>query len=74
MGWGGYGLLLAVAPSLRGQVLLSFDGLFLLLACPRGSDHGAAPFAHPRFPAAVGCVAGPWAGCDIFFPVCLDLG
>src|SRR5207253_7584864 len=47
MGWGGYGLLSAVAPSLRGQVLLSFDGLFLLLACPRGSDHGVAPFAPP---------------------------
>ena len=49
MGWGGYGLLSAVTPSLWGQVLLSFDGLFLLLACPRGSDHSAAPFA-PPFP------------------------
>ena len=73
MGWGGCGLLLAVAPSLRGQVLLSFDGLFLLLACPRGGDHGVAPFA-PPFPD-LGWVCG-WPLCWLRYisPVCPDLG
>src|SRR5205807_8544579 len=72
MGWGGYGLLLAVAPSLCGQVLLSFDGLSLLLDCPRGSDHGVAPFA-PPFPD-LGWVCGwPSGWLCYHFPVCPDL-
>src|SRR5207237_9338565 len=45
MGWGGYGLLSAVAPSLRGQVLLSFAGLLLPLACPRAVVAVVVPFA-----------------------------
>ena len=73
MGWGGYGLLLAVAPSLRGQVLLSFDGLFLLLACPRGSDHGVAPFALP-FPSLGWVCSWPSGWLRYIFLVCLGLG
>src|SRR5437879_8026430 len=73
MGWGGYRLLLAVAPSLRGQVLLSFNGLSLLLACPRGSDHGVAPFA-PPFPD-LGWVGGwPSGWLRYLFLVCPALG
>src|SRR5205807_7113762 len=73
MGWGGYGLLLVVAPSLRGQVLLSLDGLFLLLACPRGSVHGVAPFA-PPFPD-LGWVCGwPSGWLRFISPACLVLG
>src|SRR5437868_15471779 len=73
MGWGGYGLLSAVAPSLRGQVLLSFDGLSLLLACPRGSDHGVAPFAPPF--SDLGWVCGwPSGWLRYIFLVRLGLG
>ena len=73
MGWSGYALLLALAPSLRGQVLLSLDRLFLLLPCPRGSDHGVTPFA-PPFPDLSWVCGWPSGWLRFISPVCLVLG
>ena len=73
MGWGGCGLWLAVAPSLRGQVLLSFHELFLLLARPCGSDHGVVP-SSPSSPD-LGWVVWPALRLAAsYFPVCLGFG